>query len=74
MGRLTVSIGSLTSLHRGYPSFGGFPGSIGTIYCLICKMIRGIGSYEPQPPLFRLGSARRAASIRRRPQVPIRTG
>lgn len=62
LGHLTVSMGSLTSLHRDYPSLGGFPGTIDAIYCLICKRIRGIGSDEPQPPLFWPAGFRRAGS------------
>lgn len=78
LGRLTVSMESLTNLHRDYPSFGGFPGTIDTIYCLICKRIRRIGSNKPQPPLFgparsrRTGSAYRGSlSIRRLPRMLI---
>lgn len=69
LGHRTVSKGSLPSLHRGYPSFREFPGSIYMIYCLICKRIRGIGSNKPQPPLFGQANSRKAGYISRLPQV-----
>lgn len=69
LGHRTVSMGSLPNLHRDYPSFGEFPGSIYTIYCLICKKDTRIGCNKPQPPLCGQETGRTIGYISRLPKA-----